>query len=530
MSKWAGVSAWTALCCVLAGCGGGGGSGSVVTPQPTPTPAPPPISVTLSTDSQTLIVGEDGSGPPISFDATVTGSPEGAIADAQFDTAQLALKGGAITRTPEGTYQVRLQPLSTLALGTYSGVVTFRLCREAACSNVYAGSAKTFTYQLTVRLADWSTFQRNAAHTGYVGATFDPAAFQKAWEYTPPSTSRVTTIASSGDQAYVTTFGQDGTTTIRALATSTGAQRWFYNAGQTSYTSAPAASNGKVFVTSMVSSSSNNSIIALDAATGQFVGPTAPFASQWSFFLAPTPYDQGLYMSAGYYGNVVYGFDYSKLQYWSHEAEGGEIWDGQTPAVDADNVYYYSGKALEVLDRNTGELKKSLPDPFFRTNGYSYYGAPILGSSGNVLAYSGHRGSASPSVLVSWSIANGAHAWRSADVYSTSPAVGNGVVYLARNVPSRLDALNETTGAIQWSWTPPAGERFIFNTVATRSLVFVSTDKAIYALPTQGNDHRPVWTVPTGGEMAITADGMLIVTKQPAELSVPNGLVAYRLR
>ncbi|MBO9623565.1 MAG: PQQ-binding-like beta-propeller repeat protein [Sphingomonas sp.] len=527
MSKWAGNGALAALCWMLAGCSGGGG-GSVVTPQPSPTPTPS-VAVTLSVDSQSVVMTEDGSGGPIAFDATVTGLPATTvIADAQFDHTQLALQGGTITQGAGGVYQVRLQPLATLEPGNYSGAVTFRLCGDAACSNVYAGSAKTFTYQLTVRLGDWKTFQRNAGHDGYVRAAFDPAAFKKAWDYVPAGVTRITTVASSGDRAYVTTFGSDGTTTVRALATSTGEQRWFYNVGQTSYTSAPAAANGKVFVTSMVSSSSNNSIIALDAETGQFAGPTAPFASQWSFFLPPTAYDQGLYMSAGYFGSVVYGFDYAKLQYWSFDANGS-IWDGETPAVDADNVYYYSGAALQVIDRNSGALKKSIPDPFFQSNGYSYYGAPILGSNGNVLAYSGQRGSASSSVLVDWSIANGAYAWRSADTYTTSPAVAGGMVYLARNNPGRFDALSEATGAIQWSWTPPAGEQFIFNTVATKNLVFVSTDKAIYALPTQGSNHAPVWTAPTGGEMAITADGMLIVANQRPGTVMPSTLVAYRL-
>ncbi len=166
---------------------------------------------------------------------------------------------------------------------------------------------------------------------------------------------------------------------LRALASDTGAVRWSYAIGQTTYFSAPAVGNGRVFVTTMTTSSDNNPIISVDALTGEFTPPRAIFSSQWSNFLQPTPYKDGLYMSAGYYGSVVYGFDYTQRSGWGAETKG-YIWDGETPAVDEDTVYYYSGKALELIDRRTGDITASLADPFFENSFYSYYGAPILGT------------------------------------------------------------------------------------------------------------------------------------------------------
>jgi hypothetical protein len=516
----------TVLFLLLAGCGGGG-SGSVVTPT-APAPGTTTLAVTLSAASQSATTEEDGAPAPIGFDATVGGTAsDPVIADIQFDRNQLALQSD-ITKSGSA-YQVRLKSLSGLAPGSYSGTVTFRLCRDAGCTNVYPGSTQNFTYQLAVRLADWSMFQRNPAHTGYVRATFDPAKFSKAWEWTQPTTNRVTPIASANGLVYTTTFGTDGTTTIRALSSSTGAEQWLYSLGSTSYTSGPAVANGRLSVTSMVSSSDNNTVVTIDAASGKFIAPNAPFSSQWSFFLPPVPYGDKLYISAGYYGNFVYGYDYKLLTYWGFEAKDGKIWDGETPAVDEGSVYYYSGTSMNIIDRETGSAKATYPDPFFQSNSYSYYGAPILGSMRNVLAYSGHRGSASPSVLVDWSIASG-YVWRSADSYVTTPAVGGGSVYLARNDAARLDSLDEATGAVQWSWTPPSGERFIGNTVATQTLVFVSTDRAVYALPITGSSHAPLWSAPTGGEMAITSDGLLVVAYQPPGGWTYKSLAAYRLK
>lgn len=99
------------------------------------------------------------------------------------------------------------------------------------------------------------TYQRNAAHTGYVHAIFDPAAFRKAWDWMPTGVTRVGAIA---------------------------------------------AANGLAYVTTITTSSDNNPIVSVDALTGEFTLPRAIFSSQWSNFLQPTPYKDGLYMSAGY--------------------------------------------------------------------------------------------------------------------------------------------------------------------------------------------------------------------------------------
>lgn len=511
----------------LAGCGGG--DGGTTSPAPTPTPTVPTLGVTLSSASQTTTIGDDGSGTPLGFTASVAGTTaDTVVADLQYDKARLTLDR-AVERASDGSYKVRFKPVSTLALGNYSGTVTFRLCRDTGCGTVYPGSTQAFAYDLTLQIGDWTTFQRNPAHTGYVHATFDPAAFAKAWDWAPATSTRVSGIAAAKGLAYVTTQERDGTAVLHALATSSGEQRWAYAIGATTYFSSPAMGNGRVFVTTMTTSSDQNPIISVDAVTGDYAPPRAIFSAQWSTFLQPTPYKDGLYMSAGYYGSVVYGFDYTAHSGWGADVKGS-IWDGETPAVDNDTVYYYSGNALEMIDRLTGDVKASLVDPFFQNSFYSYYGAPILGTVGNVMAYSSQRSASTPSILVNWSTVDKTFVWRSAATYSTAPAVGNGRVYLSRADPGELNVLDEATGRVLWGWAPPLGERMIGNTILTDTLVFVSTDRAIYAIPTQGSTHTPVWSAAGGGEMALTPDGTLIVTGQTPDYGYPRALTAYRLR
>lgn len=135
-----------------------------------PTPAPAPtvatLAVSLSASSQTTTIGDDGSGTPLGFTANVAGSTsDTVIADLQYDRSRLALDGDVV-RGSDGSYKVRFKPASGLALGSYDGSVTFRLCRDTGCGTVYPGSTQSFGYRLTTQLADWTTYQRNAAHTG----------------------------------------------------------------------------------------------------------------------------------------------------------------------------------------------------------------------------------------------------------------------------------------------------------------------------------------------------------------------------
>lgn len=519
-------AALTILLATTACGGGGGGGGTVTTP---PVAVVPTLGVSIAPATQTTAIDDLGNGTALGFAATVAGSTsDTVVADLKYDNWQLVLDGD-VTRGTDGVYRVRFKPVAGLANGSYTGSATFRLCREAACNTVYPGSTQSFAYTLTLQLGDWATFQRNAAHTGFVRATFDPAAFRKAWEWAPTGVYGVSPIASSNGLVYVTARDPDGTAVLRALSSTTGEQRWNYAIGRTAYHSGPAVGNGRVFVTTMTTSSTENAIVSVNAVTGEFAPPNATFASQWADFLQPTPYKDGLYIAAGYYGNFAYGYNYSSYTAWATDTKGS-IWDGQTPAVDEQTVYYYSGKAIELIDRQTGEIKGSLTDPFFQSSGYDYHGAPILGSTGNVMAYSGHRGPSSPSILVNWSIADKAYKWRSANTYSTTPAVGGGRIYLSKSTPGELNVLDEETGRLLWGWAPPVDERMIGNTILTETIVFVSTNKSIYAIPIQGSSHVPVWSAPGGGEMAITPDGMLIVTGQAPEYGYPRALTAYRLR
>jgi outer membrane protein assembly factor BamB len=91
-----------------------------------------------------------------------------------------------------------------------------------------------------------------------------------------------------------------------------------------------------------------------------------------------------------------------------------------------------------------------------------------------------------------------------------------------------LDAIDEATGKVLWSWIPSGTDSTSFhrNIVVTDNLLFVGTDKAVFALDLATK--APVWSYPKPGMLAISAGRTLyIVTGATAS---DGGLVAIKLK
>jgi hypothetical protein len=168
-----------------------------------------------------------------------------------------------------------------------------------------------------------------------------------------------------------------------------------------------------------------------------------------------------------------------------------------------------------MVVRRIGEPKASLADPSVQNSVYSYYGAPILRTMGNVIAYSRQRR---------------AIVLRSAITYFHYLRCWWRRIYLSGASCAEFNALDDATGRVSRGWAPPSGEQTIGNMTLTDTLGFVSTNKAIYAIPTPRRHPHPIWSVAAEGDMALTSDGTLIVTGQAPDYGDPRALAAYRLR
>lgn len=510
------------LSLTLAACGGGSGGGGGSSAPP---PAIPTLAVQLATSDAAPQFVEGSAGADLSITASYTGGTAAAVVPVfQFDQTVFAQQGAIDTSTP-GKYVLHLHSVPGLAVGSYAGQINVRLCQESACAVVYPGSSQSASYALKVALDDWHTFQRNTSHNAYLHVTLDPAKFSKLWTWSlPPSDlaygDRINTVATGNGMVFVTKDVYYTPGEVFALKESDGSQAWHYALGTMASEGPPAFSNGSVYFAA-ADDQENASIRSLDASTGSLKFATVPYAATWIEYFAPTVVGDAVLHTATGVSN------YSTVDGTRRWGVQANAYDRTTAAVD-DKYIYQNGTAtggtLSVFNRITGDTVATIKDTFAPGFlGYSEFAAPMLGSSHNVIAFSGGSIGASVStnseqyklrVLINYDIDKKAIAWHTAGTYLTHPALANGLVYAA-NV-RQLDAISEADGHIVWSWLLPViDESFHRNVLVTDNLVFVSSEKSVYAIDLK--THQAVWQYPKGGSLAISAGGILYITVGASE-------------
>lgn len=491
----------------LAACGGGGA------------PAVPSLPTQLAATGTAPQLIEGATESDLTITATHTGTSNNAIVPVfQFNETVFAQQGD-IESTKAGTYVLRLRTKPGLAVNTYNGQIGFRLCQDKPCSTIYPGSSQSANYTVKVALSDWGTFQRNNAHNAYLHVTLDPAKFSKLWAWSRPAgdpepVGGINTVATGNGMVFISKDIYFGQADVFALKETDGSQVWHYASGQMASEGPPAFANGTVYFAATTSGQGSR-VTALDAATGSYKF-NMPFGAQWPAYLAPTIQDDAVLNTSGQLSS------YSTLDGKLNWSVSAGAYDLTTPAADSTYVYQYGtagGGNLSVFDRLSGATVATINDPFFPGwSGYSEFSAPMLGSNRNVIAFSGggFSGRAASNseqyesrVLVNYDVNKKAIAWRTEGAYLTHPALGNGVIYAAST--TQLDAISEANGKVQWSWKLPATDTgFHRNVLVTDNLVFISTDKTIYALDLK--THQPVWQYAGAGNLAISGSGILYIT------------------
>jgi hypothetical protein len=132
--------------------------------------------------------------------------------------------------------------------------------------------------------ANWSTFQRDAGHTGYVPAAFTTTSFTDAWTVTtsrPPSA-----IAAKLGSVFFDVAQADGHIFTRAVSTSSGASLWTFDLGDGAISAnkapyAPAFANDRVASMTYNTTSTAAPMQVINASTGGYVS-TPTYDAQFS--------------------------------------------------------------------------------------------------------------------------------------------------------------------------------------------------------------------------------------------------------
>jgi outer membrane protein assembly factor BamB len=444
------------------------------------------------------------------------------------DPAQVFQSAVSVTSNGDGSYTLALDTASDAPIEHHTDAVEIDLCRDAGCTDTQDVPSISIPFDIDVLnvgdwpgdnllpltawagVPDWSTFQGNAAHTGYVPVELHPDQFSTRWiapsasiggSYTP----NMANIATAGDR-----FFNSGSNHVYARREHDGSELWNYDFSGLQFPSAnPAAvSNGVVYVAAGQQSSTQ--LFAFAAADGSIVF-RSPMSAQWEQYLAPTVGPEGVYTNAGTYGGL-YAFNSLGHQLYFGSMAQTSLW---TPAVDASGIYTYTGGYLKVLHPVTGAELESIQDATFQNYIYEIGGSPVLGAPNSVFvanyANSALNGGAIGNTLLHFNLETNAIDWQVPGVFPTTPAYHEGVLYVANENPLRLEARAEDDGELLWWWTPPhaADGGFGSEVLLTDTLLFVSTDRATYAIDLVS--HKQVWSFPKSGRLALSRNGVLYI-------------------
>jgi hypothetical protein len=519
----------------LAACGGGGSGspvGSTPTGPVTPTPPPPPAVQPPYTVSPSPLTAKYVAGYPATIlaGATQTTAFVG-IAYIKVSADSSVIESVQASASADGRVAVTVQTSGSVAPGHYAGNVTVNVCKDPNCASQLDGAPFKVPYVIDVvspeggaamsnapalaplaGAGDWSGFQANAAHTGLVPVTLNPSAFTVRWKYEAPAVNgkqmTISDIATGNGQLYFSTGPYWDASSqghqLFALKEQDASRAWVHDFGglRTATTNPPGFSAGKVLIAA--GSQESTAMFAFDAANGTQLFST-PMTSQWEHYLAPVVVGGSIYSEGGGYGGM-YAFD---------AGTGAQKWftglsqvDGWTPAVDANYAYVYLGGQLQVLDRLTGASVSKFQGT---ESGWPNGLTPMLGAQNSVIV-------AGRTKLAAFDTTKGLR-WEVAGNYHPGPAYADKLIYVFRNESLALEARNEADGSLVWSWTPPQGaETSSNNILLTNNLVFLSTDKATYAI--DRTTHAPVWTYPFAGKLSMSANGILYINDRSSILAV----------
>jgi hypothetical protein len=444
----------------------------------------------------------------------------------------------SVAPSGSGTLNLTLHTAVAAAEGHFAGNLTLTFCQDNQCAAFEPVTSVVVPFTIDVLTSstpwlgnhlsqlnalpgvpDWTMFQGNASHSGYVPITLDPNQFVTRWHIgiSNPGTQYYAgreTVATANGRFFMTGndfFAHDYS--LYARNEYDGNLVWQKNLdnGVWPSTNPPSVAGSVVYI--VAGQQTTTKLFGLDATDGTTLSQ-GPMVSQFENYLAPTIGPQGVYTNGGSQGGV-YGFGFSAQPLFFHQLAQTSMW---TPAVDATGVYAYAGDALTVTDPMTGAVTHSIADPTFQNLHYQIGGSPVLGAAGSVFAATYTNANIdrathqNDNTLSRFDVSTDSVAWHIAGAFPSTPAYDAGVLYVANEKPLRLEARAEADGTVLWSWTPPAagGTAFMSEVLLTTNLIFISTDTSVYAIDRV--THEPVWSYPQPGRFALSRNGVLYVS------------------
>ncbi len=353
-------------------------------------------------------------------------------------------------------------------------------------------------------LSDWSTYQGNAEHDGYVPYIFNSENFKLNWSVQLVDTKQLQPIATAGKTVFAVN------SSLYAIDIETGETKWDEYFFLPYSISPPATGNGKVYIAS--GGHDDTFLWAFDQKT-KALEFKKRFNSQWPDYYAPTIFSNNIYYNGGIYGGLYASDNQDGKQLWFTELSQYDQW---TPAINEQYVISYLGSVnsdesgmLTATNRIDGTTAFAIEDPDFDWSDWSMNLAPVLFKN-QVFAINNGR-------LLSFDLQNRNITWQKDNQYSGQPVVANNTIYTISN--GSVEALNVSDGSRQWSWIAgTSSEDHISGTmIISNNLLFCSTENATYALDI--STQEVVWQTAEVGQLAIGGYGNLYIANPDGKLT-----------
>jgi outer membrane protein assembly factor BamB len=317
-------------------------------------------------------------------------------------------------------------------------------------------------------------------------------------------------VVTSGGSVFVVNSGYFTEAQVQAISEADKSLIWKHNFGTVFAANPPSTHDGNVFLAT--SGHSDTFMWSFVAGSGELNFRTG-FDAQWEHYYAPTIVGGSVYTNGGYYGGMISFRIADGSRNWF---AGLSQYDQWTPAVDSSYAYAFMPNGLNAVDVKDGTSAFTIDDPDNTVQPYSVFGAPVIGTDGDVIVVDG-RG-ATVNRLVRFDIASRSIRWSVPGSFRYDLAIANGVIYVVNG--AQLEARDEATGNRLWGWLPtePTTDPFSLNyntvppnVIATDNLVFVSSATQVYAIDI--GTRQSVWGFPKPGHLALSPSGILYIVE-----------------
>jgi hypothetical protein len=418
-------------------------------------------------------------------------------------------------------YAATLKTSKALPAGTHTTNLEVRVCEDEpqVCAKPFPGSPWRVPVSVTVKpqstlsqqgvipgVPAWSTYQGNAAHNGFVPATFDPAKFSRRWTI-PASNALPSAAVIDNGKAFVVRGNSLISWRLEAINEDTGETAWSVDFGKLDQVNDPAAANGKVYLTS--TGKQDSFFWVFDQGTGRLLSKTPMTLSGLGYhYYAPTVFEDKIYTGSDHDNGGVSKFSDpdGRLEWQSRMSNDWFEW---TPAVDSTYVYGFISGTLTALRKTDGRSMFNIGTPFSAFSGTGL----VLGDQ---MAYA-----PSHATLFGFDLAKQSIAWSFDNLPRGMPALSKDTLYTLAERGTRLEARATTTGALKWTANVDDVGCNMCSVVATNKHIFVSLD--IETLAIDIDSHAVVWRHPLGGKLAISNRGVLyIVNPNSGQIAAIN--------